>query len=146
MKQYLPLYFITVLIGLVVACQSETNKEPNAAQLAEEVMAIHDEVMPKMSQIFYLKDSLNKYMNHWDSLGENPEKITQFKEAVRALEQGDKMMMNWMRGYKMPKEGDNSPETIGYLQMEKEKVEKMRDTIHSALEKTQQLLADEIKE
>ena len=78
--------------------------------------------------------------------GENAEKIAQFKEAVRALDQGDKMMMNWMRNYKMPKEGDNSPETIGYLQMEKEKVEKMRDTIHSALEKTQQLLADEIKE
>ncbi|MEZ4848157.1 MAG: hypothetical protein R3B93_05960 [Bacteroidia bacterium] len=33
-----------MLIGLVAAYQSESNKAENAAQLAEEIMAIHDEV------------------------------------------------------------------------------------------------------
>ncbi len=106
------------------ACQNSNNPDHQAEeQLHEEVMAIHDEVMPKMGEINKLSRELKEVAESSSSYDESVKSIA--SQAVQQLEQADEGMMSWMEAYQSPskKRGEMDHAAImQYLEAEKQKI------------------------
>ena len=99
MKQLL--YSLTVSVGLLLggcAGQPSAKVDTQKSETApiepfsmEGVMAIHDEVMPKMGEISMLIDALKE---HADKNPDSPQ-----ANAMRKLQESHKAMMDWMREF-----------------------------------------------
>lgn len=100
--------------------------------LYNETMDIHDEVMPKMDNLYTLKKSLQ------DSLAKTPTLSAEGKAAIeRKIQQIDSAgnaMMVWMRQFN-PSDSVVSPAYGAYMQQELEKVKKVRATMLNVLKK-----------
>jgi len=101
--------------------------------LYNEVMKIHDEVMPKMNDIYSIKQTLSKKIIETPSITQ--EKKIEIEATIAELDSANDGMMIWMRQF------DPIPDSLGkekareYLETEMEKVKKVREDILAALEK-----------
>lgn len=113
--------------------ESETTTEENPSEtLEKEVMAIHDEVMPKMGEVNKLKNDIKKKADSLAEAGEE-EASERLKVLADELEDAGNSMMAWMRQYKP---ADLSEEKIkAYLEDQKVKVEEVRTKINTRLDK-----------
>jgi len=145
---YLSLFVAALLI---TACGDGTNAKNNTetvtqefqSQLQSEVMAIHDEVMPKMSEINRISRALRTYLE------ENPDLEADQKEsitkAVSSLDQSGEAMMDWMSTY-----GDltkkfkdmNHDAVREALEKEKENITIVKDMMLSGIETGSKLLVE----
>ena len=117
----------TTALCLFACQQTKTNTiNTEVQQLEKEVLAIHDEVMPKMSEVISLThylDSLVKHAPEQDSL----------VMLSSLLKKADKDMMHWMRNYKSPEQPYDTA-SIQYLQKEKLRVVQLKLDINNALQ------------
>lgn len=114
---------------ILTSCGKDAKQE-KLASLETEVMAIHDEVMPKMDDIMNLKSQLSKKIQSIDSMqnvgissNTLAEQRIQAVDLNQKLNESDKLMMDWMHAYK----GDSakklkSEEAIAYFEKEREKI------------------------
>lgn len=130
------------LICLVIAgCQQKAREHhgdlensPNQA-LYEEVMVIHDEVMPKMDDIYKTKTALKKRL---ETPGLSEMQKKEINDKIAQLDSADESMMVWMRKF------DPIPDSLGeekareYLEQELVKVKKVRENILQALKNARQ--------
>jgi hypothetical protein len=87
--------------------QTESNAQgPSVEQLEKNVMAVHDEVMPRISDIMKLKKELTGKLVALDSIQGSPgetvrldEQKAQGRLLVRRLTEADSLMMDWMHNY-----------------------------------------------
>jgi hypothetical protein len=100
--------------------------------LYNETMDIHDEVMPKMDNLYSLKKSLQ------DSLAKTPKLSAEGKAAierrVQQIDSAGNAMMVWMRQFN-PSDSVASPAYGAYMQQELEKVKKVRAAMLNVLTK-----------
>jgi len=132
------LAFVT-LVTFATSCKAEKESKQ-----MKEVMAVHDEVMPKMGQLGKLVGELKAMENDSTDIGK------QYKEARIDLQEANEAMMSWMQGFGdrfTPDEilnGKELPEQKQkWLDEEEEKVKAMREQINSSIEKAQGLLKKE---
>lgn len=85
------------LVMIAVACKQEVSN-PELKQMYDEVMEIHDEVMPKMRDIHRAKRSLRNSVE-----GEN---VPEVDSLIHLLETADESMMDWMAQFKKPPNDD----------------------------------------
>lgn len=115
---------VIVLIGTMVNC-GEKEKS-----LYDQVMDIHDEVMPKMNDIYKMKKSLQ------DSIAKTPdmpeETKLKFQQSILRLDSAGNSMMSWMREFNPPEAGDKEAFNK-YMETELVKVKKMREDVMRAL-------------
>jgi hypothetical protein len=88
------LILLALIAGLVVSCKGETSKSNTEVRVVdpytmEGVMAVHDEVMPKMGQMAKLSSALKPLA---DSSPEGPE-----AKAIEDLKVAHEAMMTWMK-------------------------------------------------
>jgi len=124
-------FFLVLLLPLaLLACNSETEN------LRSEVMAIHDEVMPKMDDIMKEKSRLSALMSETeDSL-----KIIRIRTAMSELEAADEGMMQWMRQFK-PEEFENDEDAlIQYYQEEMVRIKEVKTNMLNALENSKSVV------
>ena len=118
------------LIVFFQAC-SPSQKELNTKQ-REAVLAIHDEVMPKMNDIYKLKKELEK------EIAESPDLVEERKQTIEnrinQLNEASESMMQWMRDFDPESFKQNEEEYMKYLNDELAKVNKVKDTMLKALE------------
>jgi len=111
--------------------QDETEISGNAL-LNNEVMKIHDEVMPKLEDIHNRTQELKK------QLTDNPNMEAEEKERIEAkiarLDSASEGMMDWMHGYNPIPDSEGEEKARAYLENEMEKIKKVRADILSALE------------
>lgn len=121
-----------VLLGLVAfaSCNHKGVDPVQVKSLEAEVMAIHDEVMPRMGEVVKLADKLDSLV----LTSNDSTSALQVKAAAEQLHHADKAMMHWMRNYHKPEEPYDTA-TINYLGKEKVKVEELRLQILTAIEK-----------
>ena len=116
MKTLTLLFMGIVLLASCLEKKQETKKsiEEQQADLREElynqVMAVHDEVMPRMDEIYRLKTKLQEELqdllaNKSDSNAENIKSLT---DKINSLENASKEMMVWMRQF------DVQPDSLGH--------------------------------
>ncbi len=150
---------LTFLALFIFACKGDSPKvnvspgetrkkeisENKAAQetLYDEVIAIHDEVMPKMSDINRVKRALKEHAGGLTS----PK--CEFQEADRGkikgmvakLEKADEAMMQWMRDFKKP-ENVSHEKMMTFLEEEKVKISDVSDLMLTSLEEGEKLVAN----
>lgn len=131
---------LIVSIFFLVSCQNST--EPKQAQTSDiremnstmvqqkhdEIIRIHDEVMPEMSTMRRYKKKLLKMGNS-----------DEIMDAVTALEKADEAMMDWMANYEIPKTRPEK-ERLSYLNKELVRVTNMNQQIKDALATAEKLI------
>ncbi|MCU0382966.1 MAG: hypothetical protein MUF68_02765 [Cyclobacteriaceae bacterium] len=101
--------------------------------LFEAVMKIHDEVMPKMNDLYAMKDSLNKV------IATLPAKAKTEKEKLEAeikrIEDASESMMVWMREFNPPADSAGIEKVTEYLNNEMKKVQQVKENILEVVKK-----------
>ena len=130
-------YLTTLLIWLVFfSCQSgrndskEVNKKTSTVSLRSEILAIHDEVMPKMGELRKTKKNLMIWadsLKKSDSTGAATLLIT--ADEIASANEG---MMDWMRNYEPAYEGTEE-EVLSYLEEQKKSIQRVKENMESSL-------------
>lgn len=111
--------------------QDATATSPNE-KLYNEVMKIHDEVMPKMNDIHKLKVAIR------EKIEKNPNlpKTERIKlDAMYAkLDSANEGMMVWMREFRPLPDSVGEEKAKAYLENEMERVQRVRDNMLKAIE------------
>lgn len=116
-------YNFFVLLILLFACKQNKTASP-ADILHDEVMVIHDKVMPEMKTIHNLKKELEAL--------KTPETDSLIMARVSELNQSDEAMMAWMDNFSEP---DGEEAKVTYLQEEKKKITEVNDAVFRSIEK-----------
>ena len=115
---------VIVLVGAMTGC-GEKEKS-----LYDQVMDIHDEVMPKMNDIYKMRKALkDSIANSADMSEETKLQITQ---TILTLDSAGNSMMVWMREFNPPDQKDEEA-FKKYMESELVKVKKMREDVMRAM-------------
>ncbi len=121
--QYFRPFLLLVSISLLlVYCKQEDKALKKIEQRHAEIMIIHDEVMPKMSDIYKLKKALKEIEQTEASL-----------KLIKELEDADEAMMSWMHQYKKPTPGTKGLDN--YLNDQEVLIKEVRSKMLTAIEK-----------
>ena len=125
MKKYF-LFFLTALFLITIhsCAQDEIINKKH-----DEVMLIHDEVMPKMKNIHALKKKLKA-----------KEGDTTAQALILKLDQADEAMMEWMAAYHKPSVSDTS--AMSYLADQLDKIKDVKLLMESEIENAKAYIND----
>lgn len=135
-------YWFLMLLGVLFSACGESGSSP--AQLEDQVMAIHDEVMPKMgdinAEIQRLTAELKELRNRENA---DSGRIEAIQTAVNDLKKADQNMRIWMRNYAKDyvkqKDHMTEEEKVAYLQSELVRVQKVKESMLGSLEQANSL-------
>jgi len=122
---------IPLLFGLLLFGSCKSGYSPEVQKLYDEVMVIHDEVMPEMGTIHKLKKQFKSALKNSD-VQDNKKSI---EDQINALDFADDAMMEWMHQFKVPKDVSEKVQ-LEYLNDQKSKMTKvnldMKNIINTA--------------
>ena len=127
MKTILPVLSLFIL-SLVWGCGQKT--QDNQA-LYDEVMKVHDEVMPKMDDIYKLKQELKKQIA--DSSNLAIEKRKTIEATILKLDSASENMMVWMRNFNPLPDSLGEEKARAYLEDQQEKIKKVKEEMLEAI-------------
>jgi hypothetical protein len=104
--------------------------------LYNEVMKIHDEVMPKMDDLHKAKQELREKISKAPNLSE-AEKL-RMEAMITRLDSAGEGMMVWMREFRPLPDSLGEEKAREYLENEMEKVKTVRENILEGLREAQQ--------
>lgn len=125
------------------SCAPDTND--NQA-LKEEVIAIHDEVMPKMGTLKFYQKRLTEEADQLSELDsvQYQDEIQKRRHLARELDQAYEGMFIWMRQFRPNLEDMEDEEARKYLQEQKSKVTKVNEDIKNSLAKAEEMDSDSV--
>jgi len=133
--------FLVVALIVGVSCKEDKKStvDSNNDQM-EEVMAIHDEVMPKMGTIGKLVGKLKPKVD-------STEMGMEYEKAMKDLQAAHQSMMDWMQGFGNRFDPDEilngkalTEEKRKWLDEEEIKVKALRDQINSSIRNAETVL------
>ncbi|NGF55791.1 transposase [Parapusillimonas sp. SGNA-6] len=135
-------FVATLSVFIAVACQSPTTKEAvKGQQLAQEAIAVHDEIMPQIKVFDRTTIKIDSILNNLSGIANTHSDIdtavlkTELQTLKTNLEDATENMMTWMREY----EADN--EDIEYQKSEVEKVKAMKKQFDKVAEESNKKLS-----
>lgn len=101
-----------------------------------EVMAAHDEVMPKMGELRKTAKDLQAKADSLSTLTDQDfaAEISTLRQTAERIEDANEGMMEWMRQFEMPDNEAPIAEVLVYLKDQKEKIDKVKDEMLKSLE------------
>lgn len=141
--KYLVICFSFLALQMLVGCgqnadhhsdHHDMEESPNR-DLYDKVMDIHNEVMPKMDELYKAKVKLTTRLNETPAPPESEKQDIQKK--IAQLDSANENMMVWMREF------DPIPDSVGeekaraYLENELKKVTEIREQVSQALASAQ---------
>lgn len=139
--------FLFLALSLTIGCgKSSENKDheahdmeneesPNTA-LYDKVMELHDELMPKMEEIYNLKKEVQ------DELAKTPEMVAEKKQelekTISYLDSANNQMMDWMHKFNPLPDSTDQEAAREYLETEMEKIRKVKDIMAEAIDKAKE--------
>lgn len=125
---------VPILIGLIFfSCQNDVAKEKGVDDLFQEVMKVHDDVMPKTADMSRLSRKIKRLKEESTDTSD----LAAYDDVLNELEKADAAMMDWMTDFKVPT--DDSAKMV-YLIQEKVKITEVRDIMLSSLERASSFL------
>lgn len=130
---------------MLTACGKSSRQEPNEdtkttdnpnQALYDQVMDVHNEVMPKSDQLYQLKKELQDKIAQTPALREYQKK--QLHQIISELDSADRSMMDWMHKFRPLPDSVNQESAREYLENEMEKIKKVRDLINGSLQKAKE--------
>lgn len=140
MKSFL-LAFFAVIVLFTSSCSSSSNQQ-NIESLREEVIAIHDEVMPRMGELKTLRKEIAakaNELNQADSIN-NTTEVNELKDLAVRMDDAFEGMFVWMRQFNSSYEGMEKDEIEAYLQEQKEKVKVVNSDIKNSIQEAKSKL------
>lgn len=122
------------LIILLIACSKEA--KDNQA-LYDEVMKVHDEVMPKMNDIYKLKEGLKKQIVDTTAVPEENRRA--IESAILKLDAASESMMVWMRSFNPLPDSLGEDKARQYLEQEREKIDRVKQEMLNAIDEANDL-------
>jgi hypothetical protein len=141
MKYYKVLYILFLGSISIMGCQSGNGGEAEDAEvenLYEEVMYIHDDVMPKISLIQELQGKIKASQDGGEL---DAEMQTAHQDALLALNTAEQAMWDWMHAF-----SDNygktttKEEKMAFLHEEKIAITDVRDKMLNSISQAEELL------
>jgi len=139
MKKLFSILICTVLF-LSFSCKEE-KKAPEGSSQMDEVMAIHDEVMPKMGTIGKLVGDLKAKVD-------TTEMGQKYEVAMKDLQDANTAMMDWMKDFgdrfdheEILEGKELTEEKQQWLDEEEEKVKVVKEKINGSIARAEALLA-----
>lgn len=137
-------YTILVLILIISACEKPANQNneegleeredvnPNQA-LYEKVMDLHDEVMPKMEDIYKIQSQIKEKIVNSPNLVK--ERKVALGQVALQLDSANKAMMDWMHDFQPLPDSADEEEARAYLESQMERIKKVKDEMLIAIER-----------
>ena len=134
---------LDLFLVFVTACQRKSGDEhqhhddhhSSANQdLYDEVMRIHDEVMPKMNDLYKLKTAKKTRL---EMPGLPEQERQEIQNDIARLDSASEGMMVWMREFNPIPDSVGEEKARDYLQAELQKVKKVKEDMLEALQATQ---------
>lgn len=134
MKNIFKIFGSFLFLALIVSSCKQEQVDENQV-LKQEVIDIHDEVMPRMGELRSLKKSLLEKVEQLgaEDAEENAEEIKRLQAYADNLEDAFEGMFVWMRQFQSNYEGSEE-EVYEYLLEQKVLVEKVNRDIKSSIE------------
>jgi len=148
MKAILSKSLLPVLLVIIWSCGHKSNddqhdhdghdpdtyreEEGGNQALYDEVMKVHDEVMPKMNDIYKLKGQLKEKVDNTPTMADDKKK--EIESIVLRLDSASEGMMVWMRNFNPLPDSVGEEQAKEYLEGEMEKIKKVREDVRKALE------------
>ena len=123
-----------VVLSLVCSCGEK--KQDNQA-LYDEVMKVHDEVMPRMDDIYKLKQKLKKQISDTPNLVD--EKRRAIEATILKLDSSSEAMMVWMRNFNPLPDSLGEEKAREYLEDQQEKIKRVKEEMLDAINKATEL-------
>lgn len=154
-----PLVILTAIcIGLLAACNQPAENAAHdhaghdhaghnheattgSGKLFAEVMAVHDEMMPKLDDVMALKSQAKRKIDQLDSLAktggkpETTEKKQKLDSLVAELDRADNAMMDWMHNFDSDMKGMTEARKSEYLESEKVRITAVKEKMLGGIAK-----------
>jgi len=131
MKQMTRTFILLLVVLISIQCKDKTPQEAELDNLFDEVMVIHDDVMPKTATIHRLKKKLKK--------NKGDDNLESINKVIEQLDIADEGMMQWMEDFEKPK-GKPFEEAKAYYENEKIRITKVKKDILSAIAVAEELI------
>ena len=118
------LVFGIIIVSAFACCNNLVEEKIDIKPIEKEVMEIHDEIMPRMSEVVFLTDAIDSIMKQ----EKDTNKLQELWLIKESLVKSDKDMMHWMRIFESPSQPYDSSSLI-YINKEKEKIIMLRALI-----------------
>jgi hypothetical protein len=149
MRTILSKTLLPVMLVMIWSCSQKTNddhhdhdghdpdqeEEGGNQALYNEVMKVHDEVMPEMDNIYKLKGQLKEKIDNSPEMAD--EKKKELEGIILQLDSASEGMMVWMRKFNPLPDSVGEEQAKEYLEGEMEKIKKVRDDVRKALEEAE---------
>ena len=112
-----------------VACNSDDKAAES--KINQEIMVVHDDVMPKMGEINRLKRQLNTYKDNVPD--DNAELKDSLINAILMLAKMEDNMNDWMGNYKYPNPDAPHADMMKYLTGQRDTVKQLGNDIYMTL-------------
>jgi hypothetical protein len=120
---------LCALFFFTLGCKN-TEKE-SETKLNQDIMVVHNEIMPKMGEINRLKRQLGNYK---DMVSEdNAEMKDSLINTILMLAKMEDSMNDWMGNYKYPNPEITHPEMVKYLTGQRDSVKLLSDDIYMSI-------------
>jgi len=123
-------------ILLLLSCNSDRKKNPVLANMHDEVMEVHDEVMPKISRIKKQQKQLKIKVG---SEAYTPEQKSEMTMAINLLEKSEKAMFDWMKAFEKP-DYEQTETAAKYYESEMERITTVSQMMYKSMDKGDELL------
>ena len=134
------LLILSVSLFSVLFFSCKDNEKSQTQTQMQQVMAVHDEVMPKMSSISKLISQLDAKIQAGDS-------TETYIKASQDLKDANKAMFDWMKGFSDRFDREEimngkalSAEKQKFLDEEEAKVKALRDQMNSSISNAEEIL------
>lgn len=142
MKNVRPMLLLTIL---TIGCgpnkdngeHSHDEAEGGNQGLYNEVMKVHDDVMPKMNDIYKLKEELKRKIGNAPEMVE--EKRKEIESSILQLDSASEGMMVWMRNFNPLPDSLGEEKARQYLEDQKVKVNKVKEEMLMAIDEAEAL-------
>jgi len=139
MRTYISLFLMITVFA--VSCGDK--KKEAKDELYDKVMAVHDEIMPKMGDIMKFKKQLQEKIDALSKADQvDSTKISELEQAIADLDHSHEEMMGWMRQFDNDFEGMVNEDIMTYLNKQMDKIKKVGEVTNAALKNAQQKLAE----
>ena len=121
--------FLFFVCAVLSGCGNE-NKELET-KLNEEVMAVHNDVMPKMGELNRIKRQLKSFKETVPD--ENAALKDSLINTILLLSKSEDMMSDWMANYKYPNPAAKHEDLVIYLKAQKDSIKQVSDAMYMSL-------------
>ena len=119
---------LIICVLSVISCRSNFDN-PEVQRMYDEVMEVHDKVMPEISTLNKLKRKIRKLeIKDETSL-----------QMIKGIEDADEAMMSWMADFK-PDKSQSVDLQKDYLAREKVKIQTVSDQMYEMISKAEDFL------